>query len=103
MGYCIDPTGTPGTIPSCGGPGTGSDAFIIANPDFTTRSLRGNAVLRWEYLPGSTLFLVWQQTRSDDTLFGDAANVQFNRDQAALLRAPADNIFVIKVAYWLGR
>jgi hypothetical protein len=102
-GYCIDPDGTPGTSPSCSGTAAGPNAFIISNPDFNTRSLRGNAVLRWEYRPGATIFFVWQQTRSNDVLFGDAANPQFNRDQAALLQAPADNIFVIKVAFWVGR
>jgi hypothetical protein len=37
--------------------------FEINDPDFTTRSFRSNLVLRWEYLPGSTLYLVWQQSR----------------------------------------
>lgn len=39
--------------------------FTINDPDFTTRSFRSNLVLRWEYLPGSTLFLVWQQSRGE--------------------------------------
>ncbi|MDX1439583.1 MAG: DUF5916 domain-containing protein, partial [Rubricoccaceae bacterium] len=46
-------------------PGDGGDSFSIGNPDFNFRSLRGNAVLRWEWRPGSTLFLVWQQQRED--------------------------------------
>ncbi len=102
-GYCIDPAGTPGTVPSCGSPSTNTGAFIISNPDFTTRSLRGNAVLRWEYRRGATIYFVWQQTRSNDTLYGDASAVSFNRDQASLLSAPADNVFLIKVDYWIGR
>ena len=37
------------------------------SPDFRNRSLQGNAVLRWEYKPGSTLFIVWSQFRHDDS------------------------------------
>ncbi|MEJ2541068.1 MAG: DUF5916 domain-containing protein [Gemmatimonadota bacterium] len=67
--------------------------------DFNFRSLRGNAVLRWEWRPGSTLFLAWQQVRSDYAEgVGDFA---FNRDRQALFAAPPDNIFVLKINYWL--
>jgi len=67
------------------------------NPDFNFRSLRGNAVLRWEYLPGSTLFFVWTQTRQDAEGIGDFA---FHRSLDRLIQAPADNIFLIKATYW---
>ena len=73
--------------------------FRFGNPDFNFRSLRGNAVLRWEYRPGSTLFLVWTQQRSDTAPFGD---FDFRRDRQALFRATPDNIFLVKVSYWLG-
>src|SRR5690606_30033502 len=42
--------------------GDGASDFDFEERDFRVRSLRGNAVLRWEYRPGSTLFLVWQQS-----------------------------------------
>jgi hypothetical protein len=74
--------------------------FEFDNPDFNVRSLRGNAVLRWEYRPGSTLFFVWQQERSGSELTGDFA---WNRDSSALFRDHPDNIFVIKASYWFGR
>lgn len=93
--YCIDPVGTSAQATSC--PATD---ILLPNPDFNTRSLRGNAVVRWEYRPGATIFLVWQQTREDDTAFG---NFAFGRDRALLFRAPADNVFSLKVSYWLGR
>ena len=67
--------------------------------DFNTRSLRGNAVLRWEYRPGSTLFLVWQQNRSGTEDFGD---FRFGRDAGSIFDAPADNVFAIKFDYWLN-
>jgi len=102
--YCIDPNGSPtATTPVCGGVGATSGAFLISNPDFNTRSLRGNAVLRWEYRPGSTVYFVWQQARSDDTLYGNVGNFALGRDHEYLFRAPADNIFLIKLDWWVGR
>jgi hypothetical protein len=86
--YTIDPDG----------PGP-SSPFTIGNPDFNFRSLRGNAVLRWEYRPGSTLFFVWNQNRSDAVAAGD---FDFGRDRQALFSAHPDNIFVVKVNYYLG-
>jgi hypothetical protein len=67
------------------------------NPDFNFKSLRGNAVLRWEYLPGSTLYFVWTQQRDDFEGVGDFA---FGQSMRRLLRSPADNIFMIKASYW---
>ena len=81
--------------------GAGSAAsFSFGDPNFNFRSLRGNAVLRWEYRPGSTLFLVWTQSRSDTAQFGD---LHFDRDRRALFDADPTNIFLIKVNYWLNR
>ena len=77
-----------------------AQAFSFANPDLNVRSLRGNAVLRWEYRPGSTLFLVWQQQRSGAEPFGD---FDFSRDAGAIFRERADNVFVVKASYWIGR
>jgi len=74
-------------------------SFTVDNKDFNTRSLRGNAVLRWEFRPGSTLFLVWQQHRSGTEDFGD---FQFGRDTGSIFDAPADNVFAIKLDYWLN-
>jgi len=67
------------------------------NPDFNFKSLRGNAVLRWEYLPGSTLFVVWTQSRSD---FEDVGDFQFGQSMSKMFRAPAENIFMVKASYW---
>lgn len=50
-------------------------------------------------IPGSTLFLVWTQSRSDVT---DVGYLNFRRDTGALFRAPAENIFLVKFNYWLG-
>jgi hypothetical protein len=74
--------------------------FSFDNPDLNVRSLRGNAVLRWEYRPGSTLFLVWQQQRAGSQAFGD---FDLSRDANAIFQQRPDNIFVIKASYWIGR
>jgi hypothetical protein len=60
--YTVDPDGT-GAAP----------AFSFGDRDFNQRSLRGNAVVRWEYRPGSALFFVWQQSR-----FGFDPTGEFN-------------------------
>ena len=81
--------------------GQGEDAlsFPAPEPDFNIRSLRGNAVLRWEWRPGSTLYLAWQQNRSDFQPFGDFA---LRRDTDGLFGAAPDDVFLIKVSYWLN-
>ncbi|HVF38308.1 MAG TPA: DUF5916 domain-containing protein, partial [Gemmatimonadaceae bacterium] len=88
-GYRIDPDGGGAAAP-----------FTVANPDFNIRSLRGTAVMRWEYRPGSTLFFVWTQQREGFDALGD---FDFNRDRSALFRDRPTNIFQIKATYWLGR
>ena len=93
----FDPTAQAYTVdPDGAGPAPG---FQIGNPDFNVRSLRGNAVLRWEYRPGSAIFVVWQQERSD---FAPEGNFDFGRDVGAIFRAPATNVFLIKASYWIG-
>lgn len=69
------------------------------NLDFNLRSLRGNAVLRWEWRTGSTLYLAWQQSREDVDGIG---NFVFDRDRTAMFRTRPDDIFLVKVNYWLG-
>ena len=75
-------------------------AFTFDDPDFSVRSLRGTAVLRWEYRPGSTVYFVWTQQRSGEEPTG---TFDFNRAYPALFRDRPDNVFLIKVSYWLGR
>ena len=75
-----------------------SESRVIENPDFNYISLRGNAVLRWEYLPGSTLYLVWTQSRENTDPNGD---FRFGRSLNNLLGVKPDNIFMLKLTYWL--
>jgi hypothetical protein len=67
--------------------------------DFNYKSLRGNAVLRWEYSPGSTLYFVWTQSRSDDEKIGA---FRFYRSVGRLGDTRPDNIFLVKASYWWG-
>ncbi|HEX6535939.1 MAG TPA: DUF5916 domain-containing protein [Gemmatimonadaceae bacterium] len=85
----IDPDGD--------GPAT---SYRLAAPDFSRGSLRGNAVIRWEYRPGSTLYLAWTQTRQDDTPLG---NLVPGRDARALFATPPRNVVLLKASYRLAR
>jgi hypothetical protein len=69
------------------------------NPDFNFTSFRMTNVVRWEYRPGSTLFVVWQQGREEETESGDFS---FGRDVAGIFKSPAANVFLVKIAYWLN-
>jgi hypothetical protein len=80
-------------------PGDGGAGFVVPNLDFSYLNLRGNAVLRWEYRPGSTLFVVWQQTRDE---FADFDGFDVGSDYGDVFSAPAQNVFLVKATYWLG-
>jgi hypothetical protein len=69
------------------------------NPDFNYRSFRTTNVLRWEYKPGSALFVVWQQGRQDEREHGD---FRFGRDFGGIFAAPSNNTFLVKFSYWLN-
>ena len=75
------------------------DESRVENPDFNFRALRSNAVLRWEYRPGSALFLVWSQGRE---AFGEYGDYQFSRDADRLFGAKGTNVLLVKATYWLG-
>ena len=77
--------------------GNGTADYSVDDQDFNVRSLIGNAVLRWEYRPGSALFLVWQRRQRSEGRLGDFAA---RRDLTELWRAPTDNTFLLKFSYW---
>ena len=70
------------------------------NPDFNYRSFRTTNVLRWEYKPGSALFVVWQQGREAVL---DAGRFQFGRDFGGVFGAPSRNAFLVKWSYWINQ
>ncbi len=87
--YTVDPDGS--------GPAA---SFTFDNPQYNFTSIRGNAVLRWEYMPGSILYFVWTQSRSNDTAIGE---FNFGPSADKLWRMVPDNIFMIKMTYWWNR
>jgi len=96
--YDVDPDGDK---PAAG--------FRVSDRDFSFRSLLGNAVLRWEWRPGSTVFLVWQQRRINSIIgqgpLGSQAEVgmfDLGRDTGDMFEVAPDNILMIKVNYWLN-
>lgn len=76
----------------------GASMFTLKNRDFNTLSFRSNVVLRWEWRPGSTLYLVWQQNRSSSQALGSHVGVG---DMFNSLTAPGSNFFVVKTSFWL--
>jgi hypothetical protein len=88
--YTVDPDGA-----------GGAPAFTVGNPNFNIRSLHGDAVIRWQYRPGSTLFLVWQQERSE--FDPSLSEFELRRDAGAIFRSEPTNVFLVKATYWIGR
>jgi hypothetical protein len=94
---------TPGTSIVTGDDGNrtvtaGDQTFVLKTRDFNTLSFRSNVVLRWEWRVGSTLYLVWQQDRSETEVLGSHVNVG---DMFRSLGAPGSNYFVVKMSFWL--
>ena len=71
------------------------------NPDFSRRSLKSNLVFRWEYRPGSTLFVVWSQSHSESPDVADPAFKPW-RSVRSSFTDEGDNIFLAKINYWIG-
>ncbi len=71
-----------------------------SSPDFNFGQFRANAVVRWEYLPGSSLFVVWSQGR--DRYLGGDGSFEFDREFNGLFDQRPDNVFLVKISYWLN-
>jgi hypothetical protein len=84
-----------------------NDRFVAYEPPadadrtFKYTQLRTNTVVRWEYRPGSTLFVVWTQGRQDDA--NRNPDQSWTRDYRDLFGLHPNNTFLIKLAYWLNR
>jgi hypothetical protein len=77
----------------------GTTDVSLGNPDFAYLSFRSNAVLRWEFLPGSSLYAVWQHGRG-----AYRPNGQFDLGGGlkGLAQAPGNNTFLVKMSYWFS-
>ena len=78
----------------------GADTFLVPDRSFNMRSFRSTSVLRWEWRPGSTLYLVWQQDRSDETEVGYRVGPG---DMFGSVSSVGDNFFAVKASFWLPR
>jgi hypothetical protein len=87
--YTIDPDGPAGP----------AAPFTIGNPDFNFKSIKANAVFRWEYMPGSTIYFVWTNEKMD---YESRGEFSFERDVNRLMRVPPDNVYSIKITYWIN-
>jgi hypothetical protein len=74
----------------------GTADYSFENPDFNFLQFRSNLVLRWEYSPGSTVYLVWSQGRTDSYNDGE---FNFRNDFRNLFRIKPHNVFLIKFTY----
>jgi hypothetical protein len=85
--YLVDPDGN--------GPST---KFTIGNPDFNFKSIRANLVIRWEFLPGSAFYFVWQNNKEN---YDDPGDFSLRRDFKNLFKAQPNNIYMVKLTYWM--
>jgi hypothetical protein len=76
--------------------GDGTVDYTFGVPDFNVRQFRSNLVLRWEYIPGSALFVVWSQGR---TAYLSDGSFDYGRDLNGLFDTHPDNVFLIKFSY----
>jgi hypothetical protein len=81
-------------------PGDGGATFGFADPDFNVKSLRLNAIFRWEWRPGSAMYFVWTEQRED---FDRPGRFGLRRDLGTLVRAEANDVILFKIAWWLSR
>ena len=79
--------------------GDGGSDFSLDNPDFNYRAFRSNLVARWEFRPGSTLFLVWTHSRSQ---YEQVLSPTLDDGLATLFDAPAQNVYLLKFNYWFS-
>jgi hypothetical protein len=77
----------------------GGETYSISNPDFNFRQFRSNLVVRWEYSPGSTVYLVWSQGRTSSESNG---RFSYGNDLKDLFQIVPHNVFLVKFSYWFS-
>ncbi|MCG6927168.1 MAG: carbohydrate binding family 9 domain-containing protein [Acidobacteria bacterium] len=77
----------------------GGITYSFSNPDFSFRQFRSNLVVRWEWKPGSSLYVVWSQGRTDSVPSWDSS---LGSNWDALWRTRPDNVFLVKLSYWFS-
>jgi hypothetical protein len=77
----------------------GTTSFLVRNRDFNVRSFRSNLVLRWEWRPGSLLYVVWQQDRAHEEMGGSRASVG---DMLRSFGTRGTHVFAVKASLWMS-
>jgi len=77
----------------------GSSDYSFEQPDFNYKQFLSNLVVRWEYMPGSTLYLVWSQSR---TGYDEMGKFSLNNDMQNLFDTVPNNVWLIKMNYWFS-
>jgi hypothetical protein len=77
----------------------GASDFVIGMPDYNYRALRSTVVLRWQYRPGSSAFLIWSQGRESSSLDRE---LSLGRDLGELFAADGGHVVLLKLNYWFG-
>lgn len=73
--------------------------IVFKNPDFSFNEFRSNLVVRWEYLPGSTLYFVWENSRTNND---DAYRAGWGNNLDRMFGLSANNTLVMKINYWFA-
>ena len=87
----------------CGRPKPESGAALdyeFENPDFNIKEFLSNLVFRWEYRPGSFIYLVWSQSRSESDPYG---HFQFSEDFKGIWDIHPRDVILLKMSYRIGR
>jgi hypothetical protein len=77
----------------------GESDYSFDNPDFNIKDFNSNLVLRWQFRPGSTMFLVWTQARYSESV---ASSLRYRNDVGDLFRLYPSNIFMVKINKWFS-
>jgi hypothetical protein len=81
--------------------GDGASDYAIDRPDFDVREFNSTLVARWEYRPGSLVYLVWSQARSDEA-FRAGDGLSFRRGLGQSFDAPAHDVLLVKFSKWFS-
>jgi len=73
--------------------------LTFKNPNFSFNEFRSNLVARWEYLPGSTIYFVWENSRSNQEMLYQPG---WGNNLDNMFGIPSTNTFMLKVNYWFS-
>jgi hypothetical protein len=79
--------------------GDGTPDYNIANPDFNFQQFSSNLVAKWEYRPGSFIYLVWSSDRTGTT---SSSGTSYGQSLNQLMKIFPNNIFLVKLSYWFN-